>query len=146
MNRAVSKALADCIAEMERGAPIEERLKRHPSHVGELRPRLEAWQAMAAGEPVQPSTAAFERGRRAMLNGLESAPVRSGPLAAARLAPAWATVAAAGAAFLCLISGAGGPSPPLGGPHPPGQRLLAGPGRPARQSPSPRLPALGRRP
>lgn len=125
MNRAVSKALADCIAEMERGAPIEECLKRHPSHVGELRPRLEAWQAMAAGEPVQPSTAAFERGRRAMLNGLESAPVRSGPLAAARLAPAWATVAAAVAAFLILISGAAGASAALGGPDPAGDVLSA---------------------
>src|SRR5436309_10295616 len=123
MNRAVSKALADCIAEMERGAPIEECLKRHPSHVGELRPRLEAWQAMAAGEPVQPSTAAFERGRRAMLNGLESAPVRSGPLAAARLAPAWATVAAAVAAFLILMGGAAGASAALGGPDPAGDVL-----------------------
>src|SRR2546425_9495564 len=120
MNRAVSKALADCIAEMERGAPIEECLKRHPSHVGELRPRLEAWQAMAAGEPVQPSTAAFERGRRAMLNGLESAPVRSGPLAAARLAPAGATVAAAAPPFFFFINRAGRGSPTPGRPRPPG--------------------------
>src|SRR2546427_12658476 len=126
MNRAVSKALADCIAEMERSAPVEECLGRHPWHAGRLRPRLEAWQAMAAGEPVQPSTAAFERGRRAMLNGLESAPVRSGPLAAARLAPAWATVAAAVAAFLILISGAAGASPALGGPDPAGDVPSAG--------------------
>src|SRR3989442_6148722 len=137
MNRAGSKAFAGCIAEMERGARVEECLARHPSQAGELRPRLEAWQARAAGEPVQPSTAAFERGRRAMLNGLESAPVRSGPLAAARLAPAWATVAAAVAAFLILISGAAGASAALGGPDPPGDVLSAGGGRPPSGEPPP---------
>src|SRR2546427_12569340 len=125
MNRAVSKALADCIAEMERGAPVEECFKRHPAHVGELRPAVARRHALEAAEPVQPSTAAFEPGRRAMLNGLESAPVRSGPLAAARLAPAWATVAAAVAAFLILSSGAAGASAALGGPDPAGDGLSA---------------------
>jgi len=108
---------------MERGVGLDDCLKGHPSHADELRPRLEAWQAMAAGEPVQPSTAAFERGRQAMLLALESAPATLGPLAAVRLAPKWATVSAAVAAFLILISGAAGASAALGGPDPAGEVL-----------------------
>src|SRR5436309_15977564 len=80
---------------------------------------------MTAGAPVQPSAAAFESGRRAMFRALETPPATFSPLAAARLAPAWATVAAAVAAFLILISGAAGASAALGGPDPAGDVLSA---------------------
>ena len=123
MNRAISKALADCIAQMERGAGVEQCLMAHPSHADELRSHLEAWQAMTAGALVQPSAAAFESGRRAMFKALETPPATFSPLAAARLAPAWATVAAAVAAFLVLIGGAAGASAALGGPDPAGDVL-----------------------
>src|SRR5438132_8069824 len=123
MNRAISKALADCIAQMERGTGVEQCLKVHPSHADELRSHLEAWQAMTAGALVQPSAAAFESGRRAMYKALETPPATVSPLAAARLAPAWATVAAAVAAFLVLIGGAAGASAALGGPDPAGDVL-----------------------
>src|SRR5439155_212125 len=117
------KALADCIAQMERGAGVEQCLTAHPSHADELRPHLEAWQAMTAGALVQPSAAAFESGRRAMFRALETPPATFSPLAAARLAPAWATVAAAVAAFLVLMGGAAGASAALGGPDPAGDVL-----------------------
>ena len=123
MNRAISKALADCIAQMERGAGVEQCLMAHPSHADELRSHLEAWQAMTAGALVQPSAAAFESGRRAMFKALETPPATFSPLAAARLAPAWATVAAAVAAFLVLMGGAAGASAALGGPDPAGDVL-----------------------
>jgi len=123
MNRAISKALADCIAQMERGTGVEQCLKAHPSYSNELRPHLEAWQEMAAGSLKQPSAAAFDQGRRAMLSALESAPIRFSPLAGARFAPAWATVAAAVAAFLVLMGGAAGASAALGGPDPAGDVL-----------------------
>jgi hypothetical protein len=123
MNRAISKALADCISQLERGAGVEQCLMAHPSHANELRPHLEAWQEMAAGSLEQPSAAAFDHGRRAMLSALESAPIRFSPLAAARFAPAWATVAAAVAAFLVLMGGAAGASAALGGPDPAGDVL-----------------------
>src|SRR5438105_1100069 len=123
MNRAISKAVADCISEMERGAGVDECLKRHPALADELRPHLVTWQAMATASLVQPPTGAFDGGRRAMLLALESAPVGFGPRAAARLAPAWATVAAAVAAFLVLLGGAAGASAALGGPDPAGDVL-----------------------
>ena len=114
MNRAFSKALADCISELERGTGVEECLTAHPSHAEDLRQHLETWQAMAQKSPVQPPAAAFDQGRRAMLTALESGPVAFSPLAAVRLAPAWATVTAAVAAFLFLIGGAAGASAALG--------------------------------
>ncbi len=119
MNRAFSKVLADCISQLERGAGVEECLTAHPSQANELRPHLEAWQAMAGGTLAQPSTAAFDVGRRAMLNALEAAPARWIPFSTARLAP----VAAAVAAFMLLIGGAAGASAALGGPDPAGDVL-----------------------
>ena len=123
MNRAFSKALADCISEMERGSSVGDCLKGHPLHANELRPHLETWQAMAERSPVQSPAAAFDHGRQAVLQALESAPATFGPLAAVRLAPKWATVSAAVAAFLILISGAAGASAALGGPDPAGEVL-----------------------
>jgi hypothetical protein len=123
MNRAFSKALADCISQMERGASVGDCLKGHPLHANELGPHLETWQTMAQRSPVQPSAAAFDHGRQAVLEALESAPATFGPLAAVRLAPRWATVSAAVAAFLILISGAAGASAALGGPDPAGEVL-----------------------
>src|SRR6266542_3531325 len=123
MNRAFSKALGDCISEMEHGAGVSDCLKGHPLHADELRPHLETWQAVAERSPVQPSAATFDQGRQAMLQALESAPATFGPLAAVRLAPKWATVSAAVAAFLILISGAAGASAALGGPDPAGEVL-----------------------
>jgi len=123
MNKPLSNALADCIAQLEGGASVDECLKAHPSQADELRARLEAWQGMATAALAQPSAAALDQGRRAMLSALESAPVKFSPLAAARLAPAWATAAAAAAAFLVLIGGAAGASAALGGPDPAGDVL-----------------------
>ena len=123
MNREFSKALADCISDMEGGSGVDECLKAHASIATELRPHLEAWQAIAAGPLAQPSTAAFDSGRRAMLAAVETAPATFGPLGAIRLAPAWATAAAAVAAFLVLIGGAAGASAALGGPDPAGDVL-----------------------
>jgi len=123
MDRVISKALADCISQLERGAGVEQCLMAHPSHADELRPHLEAWQAMTAGALVHPSAAGFESGRRAMFRALETPPATFSPLAAARLAPAWATVAAAVAAFVVLMGGAAGASAALGGPDPAGDVL-----------------------
>src|SRR3989442_420760 len=123
MNRGLDKALTDCISRIERGAGLEECLEAHPSLAGELRPHLETWQAMGPDSLAQPSASAFDQGRRAMLSALESAPVTFSPLSAARLAPAWLTVAAAVAAFMVLIGGAAGASAALGGPDPAGDVL-----------------------
>ncbi len=123
MNRAFSKALADCISKLERGAGVEEVLTAHPSHSEDLRRHLETWQEMAQQSPAQPPAAAFDQGRRAMLTALESAPVAFSPLTIARLAPAWAIATAAVAAFLFLIGGAAGASAALGGPDPAGDVL-----------------------
>src|SRR5262245_49993290 len=123
MNRALSNALADCISQMERGAGVDDCLKSHPSFENQLRPHLETWQAVAAGTLAQPSTAALERGRRAMQTALEAAPPKLTPLTAARLAPGWAVAAAAVAAFMLLLGGAVGASAALGGPDPAGEVL-----------------------
>ena len=125
MNRAFSKALVDCISRMEGGAGVDDCLKAHPSLASELRPQLEAWQAMGSGSVVQPSTAAIEGGRQAMLVALKAAPERWTPLTALRLAPAWTTAAAAVAAFAFLLGGAAGASAALGGPDPAGDVLSA---------------------
>jgi hypothetical protein len=123
MNREFSKALADCISDMEGGAGIDDCLKRHVSIATQLRPHLETWQAMAAGSLAQPSTAAFDSGRRAMLAAVETAPATFGPFGAIRLAPHGVLAAAAVAAFLVLIGGAAGASAALGGPDPAGDVL-----------------------
>jgi hypothetical protein len=71
---------------------------------------------------MQPSAAAFDRGRRAMLATLEADPPQWTPLTAARFAPGWAIAAAAAAAFMLLLGGAGA-SAALGGPDPAGDVL-----------------------
>jgi hypothetical protein len=123
MNREFSRALADCIADMERGASIDDCLKNHASIATEVRPYLENWQAMSAVSPAQPPTAAFDSGRRAMLTALEAAPATFSPLAAVRLAPRWATVAGAVAALILVLGGTAGASAALGGPDPAGNVL-----------------------
>jgi hypothetical protein len=130
MDSELSRILADCIADMERGAGVGDCLKRNPASAAELRPHLEAWAAMGSLPLVQPPAAAFDRGRAAMLGVLKPAPMGFGPLSRMRLAPAWATVPAAAAAVLILLGGAAGTSAALGGPDPAGQVLsVVGVGR-----------------
>jgi hypothetical protein len=118
MNSELSKILADCIADMERGAAVDDCLKRNPGLESELRPHLETWAAIGAPALVQPPAAAFDHGLAAMLAALKPVPGGLGPLSAVRFAPAWATVTAAAAAVVILLGGAAGTSAALGGPDP----------------------------
>ena len=118
MDSELRRILADCIADMERGAGVGDCLKRNAASAAELRPHLEAWAAMGSFPLVQPHAAAFDRGRAAMLGAVKSAPMGFGPLSRIRLAPAWATVTAAAAAVVILLGGAAGTSAALGGPDP----------------------------
>ena len=123
MDSELTKILADCIADMERGAGIEDCLKRNSSRAAELRPHLENWAAIGGLTLVQPPLAAFDRGRAAVLGALEPAATGFGPLSAVRFAPAWATMAAVAAAVVILLGGAAGTSAALGGPDPAGRVL-----------------------
>jgi hypothetical protein len=130
MDSELSRILADSIADMERGAAVGDCLKRNPGSAAELRPHLEAWAAMGSLSLVQPTAAAFDQGRAAMLEALKPAPMGFGPLSRIRLAPAWATVPAAAAAVVILLGGAAGTSAALGGPDPASQVLsVVGVGR-----------------
>lgn len=123
MDTELRNTLADCIADMERGAGVEDCLKRNSSRAAELRPHLETWAAMGSLALVQPPALAFDRGRAAMLGALKPAATGFGPLSFARFAPAWATVAAVAAAVVILLGGAAGTSAALGGPDPAGRVL-----------------------
>jgi hypothetical protein len=123
MDSELRKILADCIADMERGAVVGDCLKRNPASAAELRPHLEGWAAMGSLPLVQPPAAAFDRGRAAVLGALKPAATGFRPLSRMRLAPAWATVTAAAAAVVILLGGAAGSSAALGGPDPAGRVL-----------------------
>jgi hypothetical protein len=116
MNSEFRKILAECIADMDGGAAVEDCLKRNPSVAATLRPHLETWSTLGSTSLVQPPGTAFNRGRREMLSALRSTPAGLRPLAAARFAPAWATVAAAVVGLVVLLGGAAGTSAALGGP------------------------------
>jgi len=122
MDNELSKTLADCLAEIEGGASVDDCLKRHPDQASELRPHLESWSVIGGAALVQPSVAALNRGRQAMRSALTSAPSGFGPLAAARMAPAWAAVVAAA---VIVLGGAAGASAALGGPNVAGDALDA---------------------
>ena len=117
MNSELSKALADCLSDMERGAGVEDCLKRHPGLATELRPHLET-SLRDERRPPGPAIGVSlgTRGRHAMQAALASPPAPFSPLTAARLAPAWATAAAAVVAVIVLLGGAAGTSAALGGP------------------------------
>jgi hypothetical protein len=123
MNSALVKILAECIAEMERGASVEDCLRRNESWSGELRPLLETSTSLAGVALLTPTAAGFGRGRQAMVSALKPAPVLH-PLSLRRLSPALATVTAAVAAVILLL-GAAGTSSALGGPDPAGDVLSA---------------------
>jgi len=116
MNSELRRILTECIADMERGAGVEDCLKRNPSKAAALRPYLETWATLGSTSLVQPPGTAFNRGRREMLSALRSTPAGFRPLAAARFAPAGATVAAAVVGLAVLLGGAAGTSAALGGP------------------------------
>jgi hypothetical protein len=124
MDSVLRNTLADCIADMERGAGVEDCLKRNSSQAAQLRPHLETWAAMGSLPSIQPPAAAFDRGRAAMLGALKPTATGFGPLSVTRFAPAWATVAAVVAAVI-LLGGAAGTSAALGGPDPAGRVLSA---------------------
>ena len=66
MKSAFQKALADCLARLESGAGIEECLRGHEALAGELRPLLEAAQALRARDLAGYRPEAFQRGRARM--------------------------------------------------------------------------------
>lgn len=123
MSTQLSAALADCLAQIERGASVDDCLRRYSQLSAELRPGLEAWQTLTSITPAQPSTAAIERGRQAMQSAIATKP--SGPFAAVRMAPTWATAAAAVVAAAIMLGGAAGASAALGGPNLAGDALDA---------------------
>ncbi len=125
MDKELSKILADCLASIEGGASVDDCLKRHPSQAAELQPQLQTWSALGGAVLVQPSTAAFNRGRQAMQSALTPAPLGFGPLVALRQAPVWATAMAAVAAAVIVLGGAAGASAALGGPNLAGDALDA---------------------
>jgi hypothetical protein len=66
MKSALKQALADCLARLEAGAGIEECLRGHEALAAELRPLLEAAQALRAHELAGYRPEAFQRGRTRM--------------------------------------------------------------------------------
>ena len=66
MKSALKQALADCLARLEAGAGIDECLRGHEALAAELRPLLEAAQALRARELAGYRPDAFQRGRARM--------------------------------------------------------------------------------
>src|SRR3990172_2309698 len=66
MKSALKQALADCLARLEAGAGIEECLRGHDALAAELRPLLEAGQAVRARDVADYRPDAFQRGRARM--------------------------------------------------------------------------------
>jgi len=66
MKPALKQALADCLARLEAGAGIEECLRGHEALAAELRPLLEAAQALRARDVADYRPDAFQRGRARM--------------------------------------------------------------------------------
>ncbi len=68
MKSALKQALADCLARLEAGAGLEECLRGHEALAAELRPLLEAAQALRARDVADYRPDAFQRGRVSSLN------------------------------------------------------------------------------
>src|SRR3972149_8129842 len=83
MKPALKQALADCLARLGAGAGIEEGLRGHDALAAELRPLLEAAQALRARDVADYRPDAFQRGRARMHAARMSATERGGR-------PAWA--------------------------------------------------------
>src|SRR3990172_1595947 len=106
MKSALKQALADCLARLEAGAGIEECLRGHEALAAELRPLLEAAQALRARELAGYRPDAFQRGRARMHAARISQTERGGrrawagffarPLALTGVAAVVAVVAALG--------------------------------------------------
>jgi len=106
MKSALKQALADCLARLEAGAGIEECLRGHEALAAELRPLLEAAQALRARELAGYRPEAFQRGRTRMHAARISQAERGGrrawagffarPLALTGVAAVVAVVAALG--------------------------------------------------
>jgi hypothetical protein len=109
MDWKLREIIAGCISDMERGASVEECLKRHPGLEESIRPHIEMWASLNSSALVQPSTSAFNLGRQAMLTAVASGPTTGFWKPA--LAPAAAVLAAA-----FLVFGGAGASAALGGP------------------------------
>jgi uncharacterized membrane protein YgcG len=105
MKSALKQALADCLARLEAGAGIEECLRGHEALAAELRPLLEAAQALRARDVADYRPDAFQRGRARMHAARMSETERGGrpawaglwrPLALTGVAAAVAVLAALG--------------------------------------------------
>src|SRR3972149_11301571 len=105
MKSALKQALADCLARLEAGAGLEECLRGHEALAAELRPLLEAAQALRARDVADYRPDAFQRGRARMHAARMSATERGGrpawaglwrPLALTGVAAAVAVLAALG--------------------------------------------------
>ena len=105
MKPALKQALADCLARLEAGAGIEECLRGHEALAAELRPLLEAAQALRARDVADYRPDAFQRGRARMHAARMSETAGGGrpawaglwrPLALTGVAAAVATLAALG--------------------------------------------------
>ena len=127
MNSGFSEILEECLRLMESGAGVEACLARFPEHADDLRPYLQTIAELRTVGVPAPSHAAFECGRRALLERVAqgSQPVTIGgehmnllnPLNWLR-APVLYKVGAAAAA-LVLLAGAGiGASAAAGGGNP----------------------------
>lgn len=100
MKSALKQALADCLARLEAGAGIEECLRGHDALAAELRPLLEAAQALRARDVADYRPDAFQRGRARMHAARMSETERGGRPAWAGL---WRPLALAGAAAAVAV-------------------------------------------
>ena len=105
MKSALKQALADCLARLEAGASIDECLRGHDALAADLRPLLEAAQALHARGVEDYRPDAFQRGRARMHAARMSETERAGrsawpglwgPLALTGVAAAVAVLAALG--------------------------------------------------
>src|SRR3990172_3970123 len=105
MKSAFEQALADCLARLEAGAGIEECLRGHEALAGELRPLLEAAQALRASDVAGYRPEAFQGGRARMHAARVLAAERGGRSAFAGL---WRPLTLMGvAATLAVLAGLG---------------------------------------
>jgi hypothetical protein len=116
MDRELRSILAQCISDMDRGASVEDCLKRNQTRANEIRPHLETWRALSGVSVPQIQPARFDRGRQALFAALATRSHRK-TLSPLRLAPAWATAAAGIFGAVLLLGGAAGTSAALGGPN-----------------------------
>ena len=105
MKSAFEQALADCLARLEAGVGIEECLRGHEALAGELRPLLEAAQALRASDVAGYRPEAFQRGRARMHAARVLAAERGGRSAFAGL---WRPLTLMGVgATLAVLAGLG---------------------------------------